>query len=152
MARNFLSTMLNWNKLVDCLLSCLNNKNVKSYELWDDRKVLGRFKLPFNTLNVTFSQRWPTDRLTDRRTTRLLEVLRAAKNKIEYMACIGAKLRKICIPFVFNGPFGGHRHLWCLIWVLKSCLKLWPICLMEASEGWSDLPSIVPPIWLRKSA
>ena len=36
-------------------------------------------RLPFDTLQVTFSQTSP-DRQTDRQTTRLLELLRAAKN------------------------------------------------------------------------
>jgi hypothetical protein len=54
------------------------------------RSAMVRFPLPFNTLKVTFSQRWTdgrTDRRTDRptdgptggQTTRLQELLRAAK-------------------------------------------------------------------------
>ena len=43
------------------------------------------FNLPFNTLKVLFSQSSPADRRTDRQTdqltTRILELLRAAKTK-----------------------------------------------------------------------
>ena len=48
---------------------------------------------PFDTLKVTFSQTPPTDRRTNGPTTRLLELLRAAKNA----------QRRIC-PFWVNPP------------------------------------------------
>ena len=43
------------------------------------RQALGMFGLPFDTLNVTFSQMY-MDRRTDHPTTTLLELLMAAKN------------------------------------------------------------------------
>ena len=47
------------------------------------------FYLPFDTLKVTFSQRYtdgPTDRRTDGQTTILLELLRAAKKHTSLVA------------------------------------------------------------------
>ena len=55
----------------------------KGYTAYTHNKYHSIYSLTHNNLKVTFSQRWtdqPTNQRTDGQTTRLLELLRAAKN------------------------------------------------------------------------